>query len=65
MKIKKFGVYRNKHQKDVDFYVTNVTDEYVCGYWIHRSTRGIMHREADKLIKSRINLADWKEVING
>lgn len=61
----KGNLYRNKYQTDVDFYVTNVTEHYVAGYWILRSNKGIMNRDPDKIQKNRIVMKDWKKVING
>lgn len=54
--------YRHDRMKDVDFYPTRVTTDAVYGYWIHRSTGGIMHREADKLKAELIKTTEWKEV---
>lgn len=61
----KGNIYRNKYQQDVDFYVTAIAEHYVAGYWIHRNTKNMMHRDPDKIQKNRIVDKDWKKVING
>lgn len=54
--------YRHDRMKDVDFYPTKVTDSATYGYWIHRSTGGIMHPERTLLRSDLTKTSEWKEV---
>lgn len=58
-------VYRNERMRDVDFYVTNVTDDHVIGWWLRRYTGAIVNKEPDRLVRGRIKEIDWKEVQDG
>lgn len=46
-----------------DFYVTNVTEEGVVGFWIHRKSKQLLKSDVDMIPFNKINPKDWKEVI--
>ena len=56
-------LFRNKKMKDVDFYVTNVKEDSVVGFWIYRGTRTMLYKKPDVIPFSKIVPEEWKEVI--
>lgn len=52
-------IYRNKHMRDVDFYVLKVLDSMVQGYWISRITKAIVG-PLDRFEPT--NKSDWTEI---
>lgn len=56
-------LFRNHKMKDVDFYVTNVTDEEVVGFWLTRGAHQMIYKSPDRIPLNKIVIEDWKEVI--
>lgn len=56
-------LFRNLKMTEVDFYVTNVKEEGVVGFWIYRNSKKLLNAKPDVIPYHKIDPKEWKEVL--